>query len=97
MKHKRAEISYWIEEKYWGKGIANKALKLMLHHAFKRMKLHRVYANVCTINKRSVRLLEKNGFVHEGTKRSTRKMGNRYYDVDIYSILEKEYHSSSKT
>ena len=38
-----AEIGYWIGEKYWGQGIASKAIELVTKYGFEELKLKRIY------------------------------------------------------
>jgi RimJ/RimL family protein N-acetyltransferase len=52
-------IGYRIAREYWGKGIATRALELMLH-----LITHRpLYARAASENKASIRVLEKCGFI----------------------------------
>ena len=41
---KSAEIGYWLGESFWGQGIATKAVELIVQHAFKDLKIIRVFA-----------------------------------------------------
>lgn len=59
------EVSYWIDRKQWGKGIATKALSLFLDE----QKVRPLYARVAKDNVASRRVLEKCGFVLEGHDR----------------------------
>mgnify|MGYP000935945503 CR=1 FL=1 len=58
-----AEITYWIDKKYWGKGIATKALALLLAIEPARP----IFGRVAFDNYGSVKVLEKCGFVRIGT------------------------------
>ena len=52
------EVGYWIGKEYWGKGIATKALLLLLG----LLKTRPLYAHVAKHNVGSRRVLEKCGF-----------------------------------
>jgi RimJ/RimL family protein N-acetyltransferase len=52
------EITYWIGRPYWGKGVATRALALLLEEVTNRPLL----ARAATDNVASIRVLEKNGF-----------------------------------
>ena len=54
----KPEITYWIERKYWGKGIATKALELFL----KMIDIRPLYACIAMDNLGSLRVLQKCGF-----------------------------------
>ena len=58
-----AEITYWIDKKFWRKGIATKALT-----EFLKIELMRpIYGRVAFDNYGSQKVLEKSGFVKTGT------------------------------
>ena len=54
-------VGYWIDRAYWGKGIATRALRLLLLEVAPRP----LYAHVATSNGASLRVLQKCGFVVE--------------------------------
>lgn len=56
-------VSYWIDRKYWGKGIATKALRRFLEMELTRP----VFARTAFDNFGSQKVLEKCGFVKTGT------------------------------
>lgn len=57
----QANVGYWISREHWGKGIASRALNLLLHEVPTRP----LYAHVATSNGASLRVLQKSGFVIE--------------------------------
>lgn len=59
-----AEITYWIEKKFWAKGIASNALEKFLKTEKKRP----IYGRVAFDNIGSIKVLEKNGFSKIGTE-----------------------------
>jgi RimJ/RimL family protein N-acetyltransferase len=59
------EVGYWLGKKFWGKGIATKALKEFL----KEIKIRPLYAHVAKHNIGSRRVLEKCGFTIVGEDR----------------------------
>jgi len=90
-----AEIEYWLGKKYWSRGYISEATNLILDFAFKTLRLRRVYAVTICINERSVRLLEKHGFMREGVWRQGSRMNRRWHDVYAYGILREEYLSKN--
>lgn len=54
-------VGYWIDRAYWGRGIASRALRLLLGEVAKRP----LVASAATSNERSLRVLQKCGFVIE--------------------------------
>ena len=57
----RDHVGYWIYRAYWGRGIASRALHLLLQEVAKRP----LVATVATSNRASLRVLQKCGFVVE--------------------------------
>ncbi|MGD6875037.1 GNAT family N-acetyltransferase [Bacillus infantis] len=86
-----AEIGYDLWHEYWGQGYMNEALKGAIGHGFSRMGLNRINAYVAIENKASSRLLEKLGFVNEGTYRDKHLFRGKYYDHYSYSLLKKDW------
>ena len=54
----KREVGYWLGREFWGKGIATKALAVLLREVTERP----LYARVVTSNVGSLRVLEKCGF-----------------------------------
>ena len=59
-------VGYWIDQAYWGKGIASRALHLLLREVAKRP----LVATAATSNGASLRVLQKGGFVVEQVRLS---------------------------
>ena len=85
-----AEIGYYINENYWGQGIATGAVKQMCEIAFKSFDIVRIYAELYTHNAASRRVLEKAGFKHEGTLRKSFYKDGEIYDSWLYALLRGE-------
>lgn len=60
------EVSYWISKSCWGQGVATVGLRAFLGLLPERP----IFARVAADNRRSLRVLEKNGFVTTATERS---------------------------
>ncbi len=90
-KNNSAKISLSIKEQFWGNGYGSDALNFLCKIAFSKLKLHRLQYGAYSYNERSQKLAEKNGFKYEGTLRDDKKVGNKYYDVLIYSRLKSEF------
>jgi RimJ/RimL family protein N-acetyltransferase len=59
-------LGYWIAKDHWGRGIASRAVALMLAEFTRRP----LYATVAAGNLASLRILEKFGFVVESRERT---------------------------
>jgi [ribosomal protein S5]-alanine N-acetyltransferase len=86
-----AEIGYFLSEKYWGKGIAHRAVKALTSYAFSNFEIERVYAETFSDNLRSRRTLEKAGFILEATLKSSIIKNGIIKDSCIYSVLKHDF------
>ncbi|MFJ7353311.1 GNAT family N-acetyltransferase [Phyllobacterium sp. NPDC097923] len=81
-------IGYWMGAPYAGQGYMSEALRLLISHAFTKVRLHRLEAACIPSNERSIRLLEKAGFQREGLLRSYLKINGTWQDHLLFSIIE---------
>lgn len=90
-KNHFAEIEYCIGSAFQCKGLATEATKAVIKYGFERMNLHKVQICTKTINKPSQRVIEKCGFIYEGTLRDYFFMDNQYVGRMYYSLLRSEF------
>ena len=83
-----AEIGYYIAEEYWGKGLMTEAVKQICSYIFDKSNIVRIYAEPFSYNKASCRVLEKAGFLYEGTLRSNAIKKGKTIDMLMYSRLK---------
>ena len=74
-----------------GKGYGEEALKAALHLLFMEMNLNRVTLDYFTGNDVASNLYSKLGFVNEGLARKAAKKDDKYYDLNLMSLLKDEY------
>lgn len=70
-------VGYWIDRAYWGKGIASRALHLLLREVTSRP----LIATAATSNGASLRVLQKCGFVVEQVRRDPAT--DRYPECEV--------------
>lgn len=88
-------IGYFLNEDYWGQGIATKAVQLLTRYLFEQVGVNRLQAEVMPANGASKTVLQKNGFMLEGTLRqATVWSGKGVVDLEIYGLLKEEYAAS---
>ena len=90
-RFKKAEISYSIHPKYWGKGLATEAVKKVVELGFNTFLLHRIEAGVAVENGKSIRVLEKVGMKREGRHREILPLKTGWSDNFSYAILLSDY------
>lgn len=89
IRHDRrdAELGYWIRSDRSGRGYATEAVRLMKEYAWNRLGLHKLRADVCVGNYGSARVLEKSGFLLEGTLIQERLVGETFLDHWRYGLV----------
>ncbi|MEM7339963.1 MAG: GNAT family protein [Actinomycetota bacterium] len=92
---KAAKLGFAINADYWGHGYAPEAAALIVAFGFDELGLHRISAAVGPENERSLRLVERLGFVHEGTIRDHVFTNGAWRASHLYSILESEHQAAS--
>ena len=86
-----AELGYWVNESYWGRGIGTAAVHAMTAFAFRaHTLLDRIYAVSFASNGASARVLEKAGFTLESTIRLGAVKEGRAVDQVLYAIVREE-------
>jgi len=75
-----AEITYFIEPGYTGRGVGSKFLERMIEAA-KRKGIDTILANVSSLNESSLRFHERHGFAECGRFRRVAKKKGRDLDV----------------
>ena len=88
-----AEVGYSLNRDFWGNGIMTEALRAVIAHGFGSMNLNRIEAQHETTNPASGAVMRKCGMIREGLLRQRLYNKGRYVDVELYSILKKDYKS----
>ncbi len=79
-----AEITYWIDKKYWGQGIATNALQDFL----KMEQIRPIFARVAFDNYGSQKVLERCGFVKIGKDKGFANARQAEIEEYIYKLSE---------
>ncbi len=70
-----------------GQGLGPEAIRLVAGYAFSTLRLHRLSARVLSYNTRSIRALEKCGFVREGVEREAALVSGRWHDDVLLGLV----------
>ena len=84
-------MGYYVGAAFAGQGYLTEALRLALRHAFGRLKLQRVEANIQPDNTASIRLVKRAGFTREGFLRRYLKEGGRWRDHERWAIVREDW------
>lgn len=83
-----AEIGYYVAEEWWGKGVMTEAVTQACRSIFENTDIVRIFAEPYSFNVASCRVLEKAGFVYEGTLRKNAVKNGQFTDMKMYAIVK---------
>ena len=89
-------VGYRLDPDLWGHGYVTEALRAAVEFIFTHTELDRLHATADVRNTASNRVLEKCGFVHEGTIRHG-KMVSVYCDYHIWGLLREDWEQMKAT
>ena len=90
------EVEYCISRTFQGKGYATEATRAVIDFGFEKIGFHKVQICCRPSNRSSKRVIEKCGFIHEGTLRDYFFRNGGYEDRMFFSILKSEYNKPDK-
>ncbi len=91
IKNHFAEIEYCIATDFQNKGLMTEAVEAIIKYGFEKIVFHKIQISTKSINAQSKRVIEKCGFIYEGTLRDYFFYNGDYIDRLYYSMLRKEY------
>ncbi|HEV3268962.1 MAG TPA: GNAT family N-acetyltransferase [Acidimicrobiales bacterium] len=94
--YRSASLGYCFDDAAWGQGYATEAVRALLQWAFDTLDLNRVQAETDTRNAASARVLEKLGFVREGTLREDCVVNGEVSDSWVYGLIGRQWQKSSE-
>jgi RimJ/RimL family protein N-acetyltransferase len=90
--HRRATFGIMIgDKKYWNSGYGSEAARLIIDYGFKKLKLHRIDLDVYSYNPRAIKVYKRLGFKEEGRKIEYTKLGKKFYDAIMMSMLDRDW------
>lgn len=93
-RDRRAVVGTWLGRPHWGSGANAESKALVLALAFRTLELQRVSAYAHPENARSLRALERIGFVAEGTLVAWHLHAGERRDVRILRLLREDWEAS---
>lgn len=89
--NKKAEIGYWLDKDYQGKGIMTDCVRAIIDYGFKELDLHRIEIKCASSNAKSKAVPERLGFTLEGTLRDDHRINGAFSNSLIFGILKSEW------
>ena len=84
------DVAYRFNPKYWRQGFATESMTAVIEFIFSKTEMKRLNGRADVRNIASNRVLEKCGFIKEGTIRQG-KMVRVYCDYNVYGLLDEDY------
>lgn len=85
----KCELGYFIDKAHSGQGLATRMVGEVTDYCFRELKLIKVFLRIAKENVASIKIAEKNGFIHEGSLRSEFRLeSGELIDVEYYGKLK---------
>ncbi len=95
--YRSASMGYCLDDAAWGHGYATEAGRALLQWGFDTLDLNRVQDETDTRNAASARVLEKLGFLREGTLREDCVVNGEVSDSWVYGLIGRQWRPSPGT
>ena len=83
----KAELGYWLSEKYWNNGFATEAVKSVIKFGFENLQLKRIFATHFDTNPSSGKVMQKSGMKKEGLVQCHTFKNGEYQNHVLYAII----------
>ncbi|MEE2672721.1 MAG: GNAT family protein [Myxococcota bacterium] len=90
-----AYLGYWASHGWAGRGAMSAGMRMLLRHAFRSVRLHRVEANIQPENLASIALARRAGFRREGLSPRYLKIGGRWRDHERWAVTVEDWRRGS--
>jgi [ribosomal protein S5]-alanine N-acetyltransferase len=92
-----AFLGYGAVATYAGHGYMTAGMQEVLRHAFTKLHLHRLEANIQPGNTASIALVRRSGFVREGFSERYLKIGGRWRDHERWAIRAEQWRAQRRS
>lgn len=89
--HRRAGLGIYIDPDYRKRGLAFKALQLLISHAFEMIGLHQLYCSIQPENQPSIRLFERLGFALTGRHKDWYYENGTFHDQLLMQLINPKH------
>jgi len=95
--NRSCSIGYWLDAGKRGQGVVTRCCEAMLDYLFGELKLHRAEIRCGRGNGRSCAIPERLGFQREGITREAEWVNDRWVDMVVWGMLEREWRAIRST
>lgn len=87
---RRCELGIALGRPFWGRGLGTDAVRVVIRYAFDTLDMNRVGLRVLADDDRAVGAYTRAGFVEEGRLREYTRIGSRWQDNLVMSIVRSD-------
>jgi len=89
--HRRVELGYSLAAEFQGRGLITDSCRVLLKYLFTEMQLNRIEILCAVGNTKSTAVPKRLGFTYEGTLREAQLLNGQFMDLEVYSMLQREF------
>lgn len=90
-RHKSANIGYWLDAGFEGRGLVTKSCRVLMACGFDDLYLNRIEMRCMTPNRKSRSVIDRLGLTYEGLLRQRRWHHGQFADLYVFSMLAHEW------
>ncbi|MHB1685943.1 MAG: GNAT family N-acetyltransferase [Ignavibacteriaceae bacterium] len=89
--NKKAEMGYWLGEKFQGKGVMTRSCRAIINYAFYDAGLNRITVKCAEGNEKSQAIPKRLNFTFEGIEKEGQFLYDKYVNLLVFSTLKKDW------
>lgn len=89
--NRKVEIGYWLIEQVTGNGIITRSVEAIIKFCYHQLGMNRIQIKCGVGNIKSSAIPRRIGFTFEGIERAGEKHPLGYIDLEVFSLLRKEW------
>src|SRR4030088_1237271 len=94
--HRSSTVGYWLAQTHTGNGYMTGAVRALIQLGFKYLNLNRIEIRLAPENQASRAVCIRLKCRHEGTLREAEWLGDRFVDLEVYSLLKSDWTDSTQ-
>jgi ribosomal-protein-serine acetyltransferase len=89
--HRSSTVGYWLAQTHTGYGYMTGAVRALIQLGFEFLNLNRIEIRIAPENQASRAVCLRLQFRHEGILREAEWLGDRFVDLEVYSLLKSDW------
>jgi ribosomal-protein-serine acetyltransferase len=89
--HRSSTVGYWLAQTHTGNGYMTGAVRALIQLGFEFLNLNRIEIRIAPENQASRAVCVRLQFRHEGILREAEWLGDRFVDLEVYSLLKSDW------